>query len=459
MKLPFSRKPAGRATLAGRLRQLALFAAAAGFGLYLAGITGGYLWLRLGRKVEQVRYLDVALLNVRGVRRSIAVQQFATGKGELAAKNYQAAYVAYASAIRHDPENVPGRLEVAEFYRQVGAPVLAQNLMEEGLALAPQDRRLIEPAFDLLITTGRDRQALKLLHSLYPAGFAGPNALTLQAYEVFATLTADGPAPARQVLARYPELPRHVPAAPIVARVFWESGERPRAVALLAEYVRTQATVTFADFGRLAVWQLAGGQNVEAVRTAEQACIRFPADLGAHVLLVEMRSAGTTDGRPALDEVEHYLRDQGGRPEALTRLAALAGNKGWVDLARILYELGVARQGELPQLALHYSDALMTRARFAEAAPMLAQIETQAPEGDVGFLVQLRQRQVIAAAATGDGTGVREYARRLGSIIGNNPEGLEICRRLFLKLNIPDAVAELTPRVAKPAPAAAPRKV
>jgi hypothetical protein len=230
-------------------------------------------------------------------------------------------------------------------------------------------------------------------------------------------------------------------------------------VALLADYVRAQSTATYPDYVRLAGWQLTGGQNEEAVLTAERACGKFPADLGARVLLVEMRSAGSADGRPALTEVENYMRNYGSRPEALTRLAALTGNKGWVDLARILYELGVTRQGELPALALHYSDALMTRSRFAEAGPMLAQIEAQAPEGDVGFMVQLRQRQVIAAAATGDSIGVREYARRLGSAIGNNSEGLEICRRIFLKLNIPDAVAELTPRVAKPVPAAAPRKV
>jgi len=459
MKLPFSRKPGGRATLAGRLRQLALIVALAGFCLYLIVITGGYLWLRFGRKVEQVRFLDCAFLNVRGMRRSIAVQQFAQGKKELAAKNYQAAYVAYASAIRQDPDNVPGRLEVADFFRQVGAPALAQSVMEEGLALAPQDRRLIEPAFDLLITTGRDRQALKLLHSLYPIGFTGPNALTLQTYEVFATLTADGPAPARQLLARYPELQQHLPAAPIVARVFWESADQTKAVALLAKYVRTQSTAVYADFVRLAGWQLAAGQNDEAVRTAERACGKFPADLGARVLLIEMRSAASADGRPVLAEVEDYLRKYGARPEALTRLAVLAGNKGWVDLTRILYELGVARQGELRELALHYSDALMTSSRFAEAVPMLAQVEAQAPEGDVGFMVQLRQRQVIAAAATGDTSNVREFARRLGSVIGNNPEGLDICRRLFLKLDIPDAVAELTPHVAKPVPAAAPRKV
>jgi tetratricopeptide (TPR) repeat protein len=453
MKLPFLRRtgPGNRLTLADRLRQLALLGLVALFCLYLAGATAGYFWLHEGRKVEQVGFFDVAFLRVRAVRRAIAVQQFAKAEAELKEKNYQAAYVAYFSALVQDPDNIPGRLAAAGFLRAVGAAALAQNMLEEGLARAPEERRLIEPVFDLLLSTGLDRHALELLHKLYPSGLAGTHALLLQTYELQATLTADGPQPAKQLLSRYPGLVNHPAAAPVIARVYWESAERLKAIKLQQEYIRSQPA-TYPDYVRLAGWQTAAGDAEAAIKTAQLAVAKFPADLPPRVLLIDTRAAAAPDGRPQLGDVEAYLRNYASRPEAMLLLAQLAGNRGWVDLARILYEIGVPRQGNLPLLALAYSDALMTKARFNEARALLAEVEAQAPEGNLNFAIQLRQRQIIAAAAVGDTANVREQARRLGSALGNHPDGLEVCRRLFLKLGIPDAVDELTPRTGKARP-------
>ncbi|HUG09833.1 MAG TPA: hypothetical protein VMM36_02410 [Opitutaceae bacterium] len=440
---------ANRALLAKRLRRLAQLAFLALAGIYLFLVVAGFIWLRYLRKVDEVRFLDVALLNAGAVHRSIAVEQFARAKRDWDSKSYQAAYVAYASALRHDPNNIPGRLSAAEFFLGVGSPVLAQNVLEDGLTLAPQDPRLIESTFDLFLAAKRDRAALTLLHTLYPSGLAGPNAATLQMYEVLATLTADGPQPARQLLDRYPDLLSHPAATPIIARVYWESAERPKAISMLAEHVEGDEA-TLAEFERLAAWQQAEDRKDDAVKTAELACSRFPTGLPARILLLSTQAARSPDGRPAPASLDEFLRDYGDRPETLHQLATLAGSRGWVDVARILYQFGAVTHGNLPHLALAYSDALMTRSRFREAVPLLADIEAQAGDDDVALAVQLRQRQVVGAAAVGDSIGVREHARRLGAAIGNNPDAMDLCRRFFLKLGIADAVDELTPRAAKP---------
>ena len=454
MKLPFFSRKGERNKLGGLWRRLAVWAGIALVVCYLSLVTGGYLWLHQVRKVEQVRLLDIATFNLRGVRRSMAVEQFALGKREWDAKNYRAAYVAYASAVRRDPDNVVGRLEAARFFQAVGAPLMAQTLLEEGLALAPQDERLIKATFEVTLATGQNQQVLKLLHTLYPAGFTGPNALALQSYEVFATLAQDGPLPAKQLLDRYPALLRDVSSAPMVARVCWEANDKPKALEVLANYVRTPAA-PYGEYVRLAKWQRGEGLNAEAIKTAESAGDRFPGNLEAPLLLMEMRLATRPDGRPPFEEIEAYLRDHGDRPEALTRLAALAGNHGWVDLTRILYELGVVRQGDLVALAFSHSDALMTRSRYGEARLLLTQLETQARDGDFAFAILLRQRQVIAAAALGDTANVHEYAQRLRSALGDNAGGLDFCRRLFAKLGIAEAVAELAPRPVRPSTVAA----
>jgi hypothetical protein len=77
-----------------------------------------------------------------------------------------------------------------------------------------------------------------------------------------------------------------------------------------------------------------------------------------------------------------------------------------------------------------------------------------------GFSLLLWQREVLVAAVCGDHDGARENARRLASALRNDPDNLEICRQRFIKLKIPEAVAELTITApvgtAKNAPAPAP---
>ena len=89
--------------------------------------------------------------------------------------------------------------------------------------------------------------------------------------------------------------------------------------------------------------------------------------------------------------------------------------------------------------------AFARQSRFAEAQLMLAQVEAQTVEAGTGFLVQLRQRQVIAAAALGQSEAVRDFARRLGASLGRDQDTVDACRRVFQRLNITEAVAELTP--------------
>ena len=427
------------------LRKLAL-SAFVGLGLcYGLVVAAGYGWLHLVRKNEQVGVLDVALFRLAAVRRGIAVQQFARAKGEEAAKNFQAAYLFYSSGVRNDPDNIPGRLASADFLRAVGAVNLAVNLLEDGLVRAPDDRRLIEAIFDLCTGTGRDRHALDLLHRHYgTTASMGANRLVLQTYEVQATLAADGAGAAKRLLDQHPELATSLPSTPVVARVLWESAEKLNAIRLLDKYLSSQPQ-PFAVYVQLARWQEGTGMSVEAVRTAERAIAQFPREIPPRALLIELLSPQALglshQWRP---EIESYLRDFAGRPEAVPLLAEVAGRKGWVELAHTLYEVAANQPQNLSLFALYYGDALMQ----AQRLPELAQLEVQAPEGNTAFLVQLRQRQVIAAAALGDHDNVREFTRRLATTLHGDPDALDACRHLFQKLGVMDAVAELTGRIA-----------
>ena len=438
------------------LRKLALYGLVAVFSLYLLGVTAGYSWLRYVRKNDTIRVIDVALLRLGAIRGSIAAQHFANAQKEWDARNYQAAYLFFSAAVRQDPLNIPGRLSAVRFLRSVGAGSLALAMLEEGLALTPEDPRLIQPTFEFLLATGRDRRALDLLKKRYGTGLAGKNSALLQRYEIEATLSVDGAPAAKKLLDQHPGLLQDRSATPMLAKVLWESSERSRAIGLLQDFVRTQPAV-FGDFAQLARWQTVAGRMPDAVQTAHRACEKFPRESSPRALLIEILMAETPAGAAGMQAIAGFLKDFGSRPQSLLELAALAGQKGWTELARTLYQVGANRQNDVGALALSYSDALARNSRFKEVREILTDLEPQAAEGNVAFFVQLRQRQVIAAAALNDSEGVREYSRRLGALVARDPDGLEACRKVFRRLGIAEAVAELSSRslVAPTATAAA----
>src|SRR5208283_2596789 len=195
---------------------------AAGVGLVLLYgmfVSTGYIWLRYALKNDRVSLSDVAFFRLREVRRGMAAEQFAAGKSAWDAGKYQAAYLAFISGVRNDPDNVAGRLMTADFLGVASAGNLEISLLEDGLRRAPDDRQLIERTFALLTTTGRDRRALDLLHRQYASRLTGPNGPLLRTSEVLATLNEDGAAAAKGLLEKYPDLKDRSESAPVVARV------------------------------------------------------------------------------------------------------------------------------------------------------------------------------------------------------------------------------------------------
>lgn len=427
------------------LRRLLLIIAAGCVALYLLGATGGYLFVRYVRKNETIGFIDVALLRWREVRRGMAAQQFAKAKQEWDAGNFQAAFLAYNFAVNNDPENIPGLLSAAKFLQAAGSNSMALTTLEAGLARAPDDPRLIGRTFQLLNAVGRDGRTLELLRQRSASAFEGPNGLALRTYEIEATLNLGDIAGATALLARHPEVANFPRAVPVVARVLWESKQRLKAITTLARHVGS-GPETVEPYAQLAEWQLMSEMADDAVRTAEAAVARFPSDLAPRILLVEAQGVRTNRGREFAAVVESYLREQGAKPDAVLQLASLAGRRGWIDLARNLYEIGAMRVPEIGALGLCYADALLRQSRFKEAVGLLGQIESQSLDGNPGFLAQLRNRQIMASAGAGDLVAVREAARRLVVALRNDADAIELSRRTFTRLGISEAVAELSAR-------------
>ena len=445
--MPPAQSGTARSSVGARLRRLALYAFIGLIVLYVTGAGAGYAWMRYARKNEQITFDQVALLRWRAVRRGVAEQQFAQGKAEWDAKKYQSAYLLYSSAVRNDPDNIAGRLSAARFFTAVGGINLAIGLLEDGLTRSPNNPQLIEQTFELLTTRGRDQRALGLVRRLSGGSSSAPTTL-VQMYEVLATLNTAGAPAAARLLAKYPDLRNNHRAAPVVARVMWESQDRLKAIELLAKYVQTESG-EYSPWLQLAQWQAAGGMTSSALETARRACTQFPSEFAPRLLVIQLLGQQAAGSAGWQSEIDGFLRDFSALPESVIVLSELAGRMGWVDLARGCYEVGATRIPDLNMLALFYADALGANKKIPEALRLLAQIESQATSASPAFLVGLRQRQVLMASAKGDHDAVRESARRLGSALANDQDTLQGIRERFTKLGLAEAVAELS----GPAPA------
>lgn len=424
-----------------RLRRFVIWGLGSLIVLYIGGALSGYLWVRHARDNTYISFMDVALLRWQSVRRGMAQQQFAQAKIEAAGGNHQAAYLAYSFAVNNDPRNVEFRLVAVEFLESVGASKFALTMLEAGMTQEPYDPRLVGRTFRALAISGNHRRILELTGRMEPLSEADRRLIQHHRMEAF--LDTGEPAEALRLLNESPDLTGVAAAVPVVARVYWENQERLRALDLLARHVQSGAA-DFPAFSQLVRWQLAAKMNAEAVQVATEACARYPQQNESQVLRIEALAADSARGERWRVAVESYVREFADQRGALVLLAGAAARNGWAELTRALYEIGALRQADLGLLAMFHSDALMGNRRFREARETLEHLEAQALESSMTFLIQLRHRQVLAAAAVADPAATREYARRLLSLVRNDPGQLEQSRRHFERVGIREAVAEFS---------------
>lgn len=412
------------------------------FLVYACMVTAGYSWLRHFRHLEQITVSDVALLRWKQVRRNLAAKQLELALSEWRAGKFQSAFLAFSTALRNDPDIVEGRIQAAEFFRNVNAIGLAINVLKEGLQRSPRDSRLIERTFDLLTGTSHDREALALLRGPLAGELVGPNGPTLRTYELLAVLNVEGGAAAQALLTKDPEIRNRALSGIAVSRVLWETKERLAAIDVMRTYLRERPN-HYAGYALLAQYLEAAGMVAEAREVADQACENLPGEIAPRILRIGTWGPITpADFRHWREEIKAYLNDFRDRSEALEYLADLSGRKGWIDLSRALYETGLSLQLDGRVLALHYADALLQNSRTKEARQVLDDLGLQTE--DTGpFSTLLRQRQVEVAAASGDRDGSRESAKRLATALHQDPDRLEWLRRRFEQLGATDAAAEM----------------
>ena len=306
---------------------------------------------------------------------------------------------------------------------------------------APDNLALADKTLALLTSTSRDKAALDPIHRIYGDRASGDIAPTVETYRILATLDLGKAAEGRKLFEEHPEIRDSQVPVLTLANVLWKSGERIKAIDSLSKYT-VSGTAAYPAYAQLAKWQAEGGMNDDAVATVRAAAARFPGEVADRVLLLDMLATRSEMDSAVKAEIESYISDTKGQPAAIAALEELAGRKGWTNLARNLYLLTADRRVDLRMSALYYSDALSEKSLSAEQQVVLSQLESQADEGNSAYAVQLRQREVVAAAARGDLDAEREDARYLAAaVLKNDPDSLDTYRRLFTDLGLKDAAA------------------
>ncbi len=409
---------------------------------YAIGVGAGYIWLQKVKNFPQVGVLDVALLRWRSIRRDISKEQFATAEKDWREGLSQPAFLSFVTAMRNDPDNTEGRIRAADFLVATGGSGRACDTLVEGVKRSSRTEALIKKTLDVMTTSGRDRQALALIHGELANELSGQYGPLLRAYEVLATLNIDGIAAAKTLLDQHPEAIRYPGSAHTRAQIIWESHERMRAIDILSQAVAANKTV-YANYALLAQYQEAAGMAGDARDTAVAAVTNLPTEMGAHILLIAVLDPRNGQDAKVWDTaIKDFIARFGDSPGGLAALAEVASRKGWSEFVRGLYEVQLTRGKEVRLIALYYADSLVARGQLQGASLVLKDLALQYP--DRGPLtVLLWQRQAEVASALGAVDDARDFARRLGSALSQEPDRLLLLRRRFEHLGYKEAAAEL----------------
>lgn len=302
--------------------------------------------------------------------------KFWTKAGMLAAEGnlWGDAVVMLKQGLPRDPENMDARLLLARIYLMAGRQDMAAEVLVEGLAFQSDKDEYLRTVLSLLFSQQADDAIVELTNRLLEnAKISGASMQTASGARLYALFNRD----------RFEEVDKIFESGGvggveryfIESRISWELGNRETALSMLRG-LRPAETLEAEVYRTYSYYLKELGRNDERRRIAISRLINFPIEPDPYLDLISI--SWEEKNTVALDSaVSEYLKIFGSNPEALVRLARLAGINGLPDVAWSAVDL-------FPKGSLRARDAIV----FALEAELMAKNYSQA---------NIRSASVLAA--------------------------------------------------------------
>ncbi|MDR1788905.1 MAG: hypothetical protein LBR12_00855 [Opitutaceae bacterium] len=398
----FQDTPKGRQLFIHKGRLAALLATLL-LTLWLAGATGVWGFIKYGRGMDTVRYLDILFLPVRmteyqRTRGDFYVDQ---AKKELEAGKYRDAFFHLRLGVIKSPGNKEGRQLLIQFYSVWNRADLAEKTLVEGIPYNRDNAEFIRTLFIFLLRQQEDQKVLEIAKDLLGTGAVAVTPVNQLA--AFAAATAHyyrGNFDKAEDILRAYQLAGMRDGRLLLTRLDWERGQKEQAIARLRQLLKEFPSEP-EIYNQLVAYLLSSNRDDEARRESFARALADPRNARARIdLLNAYRKAGDTEQLAA--SIEGVYRDVSQDQNALLQLANFAATAGDVPLAaRIethMKETGMKWEGA----ALMRVEALIVAKRHAEAVEAVATLRKESPVMPPNLAGILTGLDAIANFGAGD---------------------------------------------------------
>jgi hypothetical protein len=218
----------------------------------------------------------------------------------------------------------------------------------------------------------------------------GPNR-AMQLVELRAVLESSGPADAERAAESHPGLAEDPAAAPLLARMDMELGQKDKAFEIL-RIARERAPKDPAIEDAFIQAAIELGKTDIARAASEQFMNDTPGSLAAQLRFLDAHgSRAGRDEKMWSTVCLRFLAQRRREPESLSQLGSMAASKGWTDLAFLLYENSLEENLTGFPFATYYVASLVKSGDFqaADAAVRELSIRNQAQVQGASYIVAM----------------------------------------------------------------------
>jgi hypothetical protein len=390
---------------------------------WLGLATAAWAFVKYARNFETVRFVDVAFPHRWDeYQKARGNAYIAQAEELLKANEIRPAFQLLRVGVAKAPENVRGRLLLAQFLSAFGRSDVALRTLQEGMIYGRDDFEYLRSYVRFLLDRQEDALVQQLADELLPAK---PELNERNQFIALAAATAKylrgNFDQAEDLIAAY-QLTRTVDGRVLQSRIDWDRGYRDLALSRMRALVNErpnddQLYVIISSFLREA------GARAEAERYALLRRLNSPTSPGPRIALMSAFRESENASR-LQREVADFLADFSEDPSALIGLANFAANAGDIELSRRVLGLCEAQGFDTSAPSLMLVEAHIVAKDYRAALALVERIERSGAEWaeqQAGVLAGLR---AIAAFGTGNSENGQLSLRNFLSQRTIRPENL-----------------------------------
>lgn len=365
---------------------------------WLAFTTAAWTYLRWGREVAAVKWIDATLPHRwDALRRAIGDHYIGQAAAAQTAKDFDHALHLYRSGLARSPYNAAGRLGLARLYVAAKRPDLAKNVLTSALERCARDRDYLRATCEFLLEFHYDdelRQASERLLAL-PASASVDRSLV--AFYAATGAFHRGHYDRAESLLRDARLDSHPEGILLLARIDAERGHRELALLRLDSLGPDDLP---SDAAYVLVGQIRRelGQSRELELNAVLRLANNPLAAAPRIAFLHLHRHRQDSAALARD-IEAYLTTFARDPAALIALADFAATAGQPDLAARLERHFQEQNWPADALALLTAEACLVAGRHREGLESVRAFVRRDPETAKRLAPVLDSLQTVALFA------------------------------------------------------------